>query len=219
MDNFPVIALEGISYSGKTTMLNLCKKNGLSALKELSEISTFPKIPQDSDKIRIVDEWFYNQHVSRIKEIVSASNTNSVILDRYFLSDLAYVYARFHTYKVGDLDFYKSLLINGVAVGKIIIPWFVYISIDIELYISRKLKDEKKRIYERGLNQMIRCPYDFNQKIFFENQISFYQSFFKRNFDKVLIVDGNLDPDFLCAHVLNWINQLPNALPSQTINL
>jgi thymidylate kinase len=225
MKNFPFVVFEGISYAGKTTVSNLCKNKGFSVLKgltvldELSKFSTFPEIPKENDEIEIVDKWFYNQHANRTAEILKVTQNNSLILDRYFLSDLAYIYARYHTYNVGNLDFYQTLLMEGINKREIIVPWFIYVSIDINLYNSRKLVDEANLKATGGTNIRIRFPYSFNKELFIENQILFYSSFFNKNRDKVFIINGSLDSEYLCEQVLEIIRQLPQSLPNQTLNL
>lgn len=225
MKNFPFVVFEGINYAGKTTVSNLCKSKGFTVLKgltvldELSKFSTFPEIPKVNEEIDIVDKWFYNQHANRTEEILRVTQSNSLILDRYFLSDLAYIFARNHTYNVGNLDFYQSLLIDGINRNEIIVPWFIYVSIDINLYNSRKLIDETNLTATGGTNLRIRFPYSYNQQLFIENQILFYNLFFNKNKDKVIIINGSLDPDVLCEQILEIIRQLPHALPNQILNL
>jgi thymidylate kinase len=79
--------------------------------------------------------------------------------------------------------------------------------------------DEDKRIKERGLNQISRCPSDINQIKFFENQISFYDLFFKKNPENVLIIDGNHSPHLLCQQAIEWIKKLPASISSKTITI
>lgn len=219
MKRFPLVVLEGISYAGKTTLSNLCKQKEIAVLKELSEFTVFPETPKEDSEISIADKWFYEQHSSRTEDILKIIRKNSLILDRYFLSDLAYIYARYHTYNVGNMDFYNSLLTDGLNKKEILVPWFIYVSIDIDLYNSRRLIDEKNLKATGETNMRIRFPYPYYHNLFIKNQISFYDSFFKKNNDKVLIIDGSLHKDYLCEQILEFMKKLHQALPDQTLKL
>lgn len=98
------------------------------------------------------------------------------------------------------------------------VPWFVYVYIDINLYISRKLQDEDLLFVNKGINKRIRSPYNFNQILFFQNQIRFYDLFFQKNNDIVLIIDGKLEPNCLFEKISNWIEHLPDVSPLKTLN-
>lgn len=221
LDN-PFIALEGISYAGKTTLSHTCDVNGIKVLRELSEYCIFPGIATDAEDMKVVDKWFYNQHAKRIEEIKDSCNKNKVLMDRYFLSDLVYISARSKTYGVGDVEHYKELLIEGIEEGEILIPWFIYLSIDVDTHFERKRIDEQTSFASDEQNKRKRKPRDpfnFRNKEFFENQILFYNTFFERNNDIVLILDGKLDQNNIYKKVNKWINQLPTTIPSQIITL
>lgn len=216
----PIITIEGISFSGKTTLTKILEREGFARLYELAEKfdygARFPKFAKNTEEAKQNDLWFLQQEIIREKEMILISNNKPVIADRSFVSALAFAYAREEVFGIGDMFYQSSIIKQAVNNGQLHLPWVVYLNIDIDNFFKRKRNDEERRIIEYGENAVKNMKVHDKEKEFFEKQIEYYA----RTLSKIpyLELDALQDRYDLVAKVKDWSQKLTTQFPSINID-
>lgn len=206
----PIIAIEGISFAGKTTLTKLLEKDGFARLYELAEKfeygAGFPPFPKTTDEAKKSDLWFVEQEVKREQDARTKANIAPVVADRSFISGLAFGYSRQSVFRLGDVVYQHKIVRQVLDTEQLHIPWFVYLKIDINSFFERKRKDEERRIREYGIRAVNNLSVNEDERRFFEKQIEFYE----RIFSKVphLALDALDAPCTLAEKVKKWSKEL-----------
>ncbi len=201
-----IIAVEGISFAGKTTLTKLLEKQGCTRLYELAERfnygAGFPPFPKTTDEAKKSDSWFVQQEIAREKDILAKAGTSILIADRSFISGLAFAYARQEVFGIGDVLYQQNLIKCAVSQGQLHIPWLVYLNITLDSFFERKKKDSGRRIKEYGKVAVQNVSINEKESPFFEKQIEFYTRLFVRV--PHLKLDALETPYALAAQVKEW---------------
>ena len=153
--NYKIIAVEGISGSGKTTIVEqLSKRNGWQQLAELSDrynpIEEFPAFSIINSEAIAANNWFLNKEVARCCQAREMLKHGNVIADRWYFSVFAVSYARNRIFGTDDgtqLDKEVEIYLNK---GELFTPE-VYI-IDIPISIA----EERIKTRYRGNETLIK---------------------------------------------------------------
>ncbi len=203
----PIIAIEGISFAGKTTLTKLLEEQGLERLYELAEKfdygAGFPSFPKTTDEARESDLWFIQQEVTREQNALIKSSRSVVVADRSFISGLAFGYARQEVFGLGDAIYQNELVRQALSQGLLHIPWLVYLKMDINTYFKRKENETNIRIKEYGEAAVRNVSISKEEKKFFEKQIEFYTRLFKNV--PHLELDALEIPYLLATQVRTWV--------------
>lgn len=112
-----IFTLEGLPGSGKTSLLNLCSKFSLECVNQI-----LPEEPKEEKPI----EYFFNSDELKTKQ-VNDSKHNVALLDRYYVSTLAYYWA---TDKLNNTDNYSKAFAwyqTSINSGKLTKPFTVFL--------------------------------------------------------------------------------------------
>ncbi len=212
----PIIAVEGISFAGKTTLTRFLEKEGFARLYELAEKfdygAKFPKFPENTEEAEQSDLWFIQQEVIREQDALAKSGSSPVIADRSFISGLAFSYARQSVFGLGDTNYQYSVIKKNITEGKLHIPWMIYLKIDLGSCFERKRKDSTHRIMEYGEAAVKNVSISANETLFFERQIEFYA----RLFTQVphLELNASRSTYDLAVQVKDWSQGLTSQFPT-----
>ena len=215
----PIIAVEGVSFAGKTTLTKFLEKEGFSRLYELAEKfgygAGFPHFPESTEAAKQSDHWFVQQEVIREQDALVKATCYPVIADRSFISGLAFSYARKSVFGLGDPNYQHGVVKEAISEGKLHIPWLIYLKIDLDSLFQRKEKDNARRIKEYGAAAVANATIASDEQLFFEKQREFYARLFANV--PHLELDALQRTQDLAIQVRTWSRRLP--LQFQTIAL
>jgi len=214
VNNSVIMAIEGISFAGKTTLSKSIETNSkqIKRIYELSEKfengAKFPSFPIDLVQCVKNDLWFYNEECKRSNDVKCDFMHNSIIMDRSYLSALTYCFSRQATFDLGNFEDTKKIIIEGVESGKLIEPYFIYLYMNYDTYLIRKTQDLEHRKLTLGIEAVENCLVPSNEEYFIKNQISFLDSFYKKNKKHILLLDCKNSVSTNTELVTKWKNQL-----------
>jgi len=215
----PIIAIEGLSFAGKTTLTKLLERDGFTRLYELADKfeygAGFPPFPKTTEDAKKSDSWFVQQEVIREQDALLESIKKPVLQDRSYISGLAFGYARQTIFGLGDAEYQQGIIKQALTQGLLHIPWFVHLKIDIPTLYDRKRKDEERRLKEYGEAAVRNVSISDEEMKFFEKQLEFYQKFFARV--PHLELNALETPDSLASQVQFWTKNIKSQFSS--INL
>ena len=211
MKNNYLIAIEGIPYSGKTTLSHLIKQNmNFKRIPEIAEINNngadFPLFPKNDLEAIQSDSWFFQEEIKRTQIIKEFIKTNSIIMDRSYVSSLAFVKSRFDCYNIGSIEEHSKLINAGLSNGSLIIPYHIFLDIDMDTYIKRKKSCENYRLKKFGNIAMLNTSNNINNDEFIEHLINFYKNYFLNS--ETLILNDNNKSNILYGKTKKWIQTL-----------
>jgi thymidylate kinase len=188
-----IIAVEGISYSGKTTLSQmLSQHSGVVRIYELAENhefgAGFPPFPSNDSEAFSSDLWFFNQEVVRSQLAIEASKNSLVVLDRSYLSSQAFVKARNRCYGIGNPDHHADLIQYGLESGLLVEPEYIFIDIDMDTYKERVARYEQDRLNAFGPAAMNNRANNIKDAEFIDEMLSFYRDYFSKN--RGFVLDG-----------------------------
>lgn len=162
--------LEGLPGAGKTSTLNMVgKKDGFSTVEQV--------IPHHLCSEEAEEYYFYSDYL-KYKKAIAAQKKTTVVMDRGYLSTLAYNYACDKLFKSNN---YAKIKKRFKQKGNIFFkPSIVlYIAVDVNESLSRKNRINK--------NSSIWCNKDF---LFYMNE--FYEIKMPRlnKANKIIHIDG-----------------------------
>ena len=215
----PIIAIEGLSFAGKTTLIKLLETEGFTRLYELAEKfeygAGFPPFPKTTDDAKKSDLWFVQQEVIREQDAQLKATSAPVLEDRSFISGLAFGYARQDVFGSGDALYQHGVIRQVVEQGKLHVPWLVHLKIKIDSLYDRKGKDEERRIREYGEAAVCNASVSKEERKFFEKQIEFYVRLFARV--PHLELDALESPSSLASQVRQWSKGLKSQFSPVSI--
>lgn len=215
----PIIAVEGISFAGKTTLTKLLRLQSFARLYELSEKFEygvlFPHFPKNTAEAKQSDLWFIEQEIARECDARLMATKSPVIADRSFVSGLSFGYARARIFALGDTNYQHNKIKQAIERGDLHTPWFVHLKSDINLFFERKRKDNERRIKEYGKEAVKHVTIPKYEKEFIEKELEFYIRFFSRV--PHLELDARINSYELAAQLKIWSHKL-NA-PFSSIDL
>jgi thymidylate kinase len=207
-----IIAIEGISYAGKTTLSKNLVDDGFSRLEELAEKfghgAGFPSFPKTNEDAKKSDLWFIEQEIIRSAESKTKADNAAVVCDRSFISGLAFAYARQKIFKLGDVSYQHDLIRSAAADGKLHVPLLVYLALDFETFFKRKNQDYERRLREYGVDAVTNVTVTAHETAFFSKQIEYYETIFAKPAIPYLRLDARQEPRILTHLVCDWISQL-----------
>lgn len=209
--NNPIIAIEGLSFSGKTTLCNILKEKGFENVKELAELcnggKNFPDFPMNSNEAIKNDNWFQKIEEIRCKDALNKQANKSVVADRWFISSTGYIFARDILLGYDTLESHIEGIKEGMNKGVFFIPYFVYL--DVDLNTIKKRHDVGREQYGgRELKGSLMVePYIDNffklQKIFYDTFSLFYSS-------RVLILNDCNNKNI--SYLITWSNTIDSTV-------
>jgi len=149
------VAIEGISYSGKTTLTSYLQNIGIGIrVPELAELCNdgleFPDFPSNNHEALASDNWFLRKEIDRMNRYLIPSES-IFFLDRSYLSSLAFTYAREKKFGIGSHLVHKQCVNQAVQCGQLPTLRNVILRMDVETYLERKNLEKKKREETLGL--------------------------------------------------------------------
>lgn len=215
----PIIAIEGISFAGKTTLSKNLAQAGFKRMYELSEKFgnglDFPTFPKTTDEAKRSDAWFLEQEILRAAEARIYAENDIIIADRSFISGLAFAYARQKTYCLGNAVYQHELIRKALLSNRLYVPWLIYLHIDINTIFDRKSRDYERRLINYGEKAIKNVTVLEKEEQFFTEQIKYYESIFKKI--PHLKLDAKSNPSKLVDIVKNLATCLSQPLPSLNI--
>ena len=149
--NRVIISIEGLAGAGKTTLVNHLKKQNFELLPEIMdfvpETGVIKRFTIDASSSSSTNEWFLNIEIERLNKAIH-SNV-SIVMDRCFISQIAYNYAKDETYKTKTLSNLKKLM----EPNRLIVPNIIYLQMETQLSIDRMLarnKNNQKYYIQNG---------------------------------------------------------------------
>ncbi len=213
----PIVAIEGISFTGKTTLSNKLASLGFVRIYELAEKfgygADFPGFSRTNEEAKVSDEWFVKQEIIRAKEAKQQAQNNPVITDRSFISGLNYAFAREKVFGIGNITYQHDNIKRCTKTDELYVPWHVYLRMDLSTYLARKSKDTERRIFEFGQKAVDNVTIFEQEEDFVLAQIEHYESVFAQTSTSCLQLDANSETGDLVRLVQDWISQLPAAIP------
>lgn len=151
MNNKIIIGVEGISYSGKTT---LCQNTELKNRKTVI-VDESPKfaevkiiISNDLNSILKNSEITLQIEEKRTNYVKENANGKLFVFDRTIFSFISISYAYYNTKMINYYNEYVEKIIIGIKNGIYLVPdYLVYLKID-EKEIQRRMKKKKKNLPE-----------------------------------------------------------------------
>ena len=151
MNNKIIIGVEGISYSGKTT---LCQNTELKNRKTVI-VDESPKfagvkiiISNDLNSILKNSEITLQIEEKRTNYVKENANGKLFVFDRTIFSFISISYAYYNTKMINYYNEYVEKIIKGIKNGIYLVPdYLVYLKID-EKEIQRRMKKKKKNLPE-----------------------------------------------------------------------
>lgn len=207
-----IISIEGLAGAGKTTLGNHLKKQNFELLPEIMDVVQesweIKKFTNDCSSSISTNEWFLSIEVDRLKK---ATQSNlSVVMDRSFISQIAYNYAKDSTFKTQTLENLKKL-IDG---NKLFVPNIIYLQMSAQHSIERMLARNKNNQKEYILNGEPDYQYSFieNNRLFYEKIIPLFQ-------ENILVIDANETIDKQMGKITEWISNRDIYVYDFDINL
>lgn len=193
-----IITIEGLAGAGKTTLANNLKKENFVIFPEIMDIipeaEVIKRFEFDNSVSLSINKWFLNIEIERLNK--ATESNASVILDRSFISQIAYNYAKDTTYKTDTLCNLKKLMEQRI----LIIPNVIYLQMETQLSIDRMLArnlNNHKKYIQNGEPDY---HYDFieNNRLFYEKIIPLFQN-------NILVIDANQTTDKQLEIINDWI--------------
>ena len=199
-----IIAVEGLSHSGKTTFINhIISKTNFNFVPELIDFcggpQNFPGLETTLEGAARNDLWFFEREVERCRYATNLAG--NVIADRWFISGTAYSHARGRIFGNDIMREHLSIAKDYLKDRRLYMPMMVYVDTDIE-------KIKKRSQIQRALTAgdipgclMIKQYVDK----FISYQKIFYDVFFGILGDSCLIVNSETGLEKNYDAFNNWI--------------
>ncbi|MCB0539293.1 MAG: deoxynucleoside kinase [Bacteroidetes bacterium] len=209
--NKVIISIEGLAGAGKTTLVNHLKKQNFELLPEIMdfvpETGVIKRFTLDASSSSSTNEWFLNIEIERLNKALH-SNV-SIVMDRCFISQIAYNYAKDATYKTKTLCNLKKLM----EPNRLIVPNIIYLQMETQLSIDRMLarnKNNQKYYIQNG-----EPDYQYN---FIENNRLFYEKIIPLFQDNILVIDAKETADKKAGRINDWIKNRETHVADFNIN-
>lgn len=205
-----VIAVEGIGGSGKTTLTKELSKLGYMAIPEIRD--AYPETAEvqvftlETEKSYRVNLWFLQKEYLRTVQIKDCAVP--VVMDRCFVSLIAYNYAKDAVYSTSNLSSIKELI--GEYVPSLIrIPYLVYLCCNVDVAIERMMQRNKDNHKEKYIQAVNIYTKNFNLKL-----KEYYDLLSERLKSSLLIVDSETPLKEKTQQVYEWVKTKPTKYPS-----
>lgn len=157
-----IVAIEGMPGAGKTTFIdNYIKKNNIKFLPQLGikDSTVLAKNNLNTSKLFLINEKKKTDLIMKY-----SSDNQKVVIDRTFLTTLAYCYARSKLYKNKDyeklLSFYKKTKANITFPTKLI-----FLDVKIKESIKRRKRYSNNSIYSNWFSEeFLKYMHEFYNK-------------------------------------------------------
>lgn len=213
----PYVALEGISYAGKTTVSKILTKYGFQRVKELAESyengAGFPPFALTPEDCKKNDEWFLKQEFERSKEAQNLASNGPVVFDRSYISTCAFVWARENSMHLGSYEQFISQVAHKASPAELVMPWIIYLKMDWDVYRERKESDLVRRIQEFGEEAVNNVTIPYQEKKFVRAQMGFYEELAQQNPKSVYVFDGAESPDKIAERIVHLSKSLQKSSP------
>lgn len=206
-----IISIEGLAGAGKTTLVNHLKRQNFELLPEIMdfvpETGVIQRFTIDASSSSSTNEWFLKIEIERLNK--ATQSIVSVVMDRCFISQIAYNYAKDTTYKTKTLCNLKKLMEQS----KLIVPNIIYLQMETQLSIDRMLARNKNNQKEYIQNGEPDYQYDFieNNRLFYEKIIPLFK-------DNILVIDANETADKQTDKINEWIKNRETHVDDFNIN-
>lgn len=122
-----IIGLEGAPGAGKTTLVEALTQQGV--------IATVPEIMIDLEATTGEGDFIVNDELKSAAALAS----NGAIVDRSFMSTLAFNFAYEATFGRGNYDLVRGEIVRRIMKGSIVVPdAYIYLDIPIEVSLDRQ---------------------------------------------------------------------------------
>ncbi|MBU1202377.1 MAG: deoxynucleoside kinase [Nanoarchaeota archaeon] len=146
--NNPIIAIEGMSFSGKTTLINLLSNHDFELVPELATFNdnkkSFSPLPTNINDALESDDWFQKKEEKRCKLALEKQIDKKVIVDRWFISSTGYIFARDVLLSYNTLEYQFEGIKKRMNKGSLFLPYFVYLDVDTDTVKKRHLDPRKQ---------------------------------------------------------------------------
>lgn len=175
-----LFSMEGLPGSGKTSLLNLCKTSSVECVEQI--LPEEPKEEKDTD-------YFQNSEEMKTAQVL-ASKHNIGLLDRYYLSTLAYYWATDKIFGTSNYQKVFEWYSKSIESGKLIKPFMVFL---IKTPLEKSFTRKKRTVDQSSKNIWLNPD--------FLNLCEDYNEYFYREIEPhttVVRIDGNREiPDIL----------------------
>lgn len=178
----PVVALEGICGSGKTTICKEISSKGFQIVRELPtyyDKTQFPGFAVETAGAIEANRWFLGREVERCRDARIMSVRGGVVADRWYYSICGVSYARSKTYGTQDGSTLQSDIQTWTSMNLLFEPTLVVIDTNVDLALKRL--QERREVTEG----------DFNMNPdFMKWQYEYYLNLAQR--ERALLIDGKM---------------------------
>jgi len=188
------IALEGVDYTGKSTLIKSLKKEhkNYSFTQEPYNKKLVNKMLKQANDKSITLTYLYDR-ANHYENIIKHHKLNTIISDRSFISGIAYDWF-YRDFKFMDLVLLNELIINEIKPNYIILLWFNYH--DKEIFEKRRNKRRIKDKYDKQ---------SFEQLLRLQSYIIYVLDYYKIPYKKI---NASLSKKELVKEVNSILNKL-----------
>lgn len=204
-------SLEGLPYAGKSSLLSALVARGLSRLGELAEFhrngANFPAAANNTAEALVTDRWFVNAEILRLQRLRSM-DASVVVADRCIVSSLAYCYARFKVFGIGDLERECRMIEHAIDDGTIAVPPLFYLSIPLPKYLERRERYFEERCQKLGRGAVQNVTMFEREEEFYGAQREYYEGLAARLPGCVFVLNGLLSTETLATQTCCMLKTL-----------
>jgi hypothetical protein len=200
----PIIALEGLSYAGKTRIMEAASTHCALVPELASQCNggaDFPPLATNDLEAKHSDDWFMRREELRCSTALQYSLGGTVVLaDRWFVSGTGYIFARNVLIGLSPLGLHKDEVRNRLHEKKLYLPLFVYVNTPLPV-IQERMKMARPHGPNEINGSLLIPPYKHQ---FLALQHQFYQTLSEIMCDRTLVLDGRDPPDENLEKILEW---------------
>jgi dTMP kinase len=188
------IALEGVDYTGKSTLIKSLKKEhkNYSFTQEPYNKKLVNKMLKQANDKSITLTYLYDR-ANHYENIIKHHKLNTIISDRSFISGIAYDWF-YRDFKFMDLVLLNEFIVKDIKPDFIILVWFNYN--DKAIFERRREKRGVKDIYDKQ---------PFEQLLRLQSYIIYVLDYYKIPYKKI---NASLSKKELVKEVNSILNKL-----------